>query len=570
MADMSLDIEKISENGGYISRLVFNNDKEIEINENDIVIFVGPNNAGKSQALRDIYELCQSKKPTIVVKDLDIIKRNGNLEELLDKISVTTNQGNYKNYDGFRYNISSLSMPGYKDDKYYGSTRPVFVAHLDTQNRLGICEPAPAIARKAAKGHPIHYVAFDRKYREWLSSNFKKAFGKEIIPYIQNVINIPLCIGEAIKLTGDYDDEQTRQEDFADILATYEQVQDQGDGIKSFTGILLYLMIDHYCTFLIDEPESFLHPPQAKTMGHIIGETLREYQQAFISTHSEDIIKGLLDVCPKRVKIIRVTREENINSFSVLDNKRFNEIWTDPLLKYSNIMTSLFHKEVVLCESDADCKMYSIIERHLKEQKGKYSETLFIHCNGKHRMARIAKALRSLDIQIKLIPDIDVLNDETVFKGIVEAFGIEWQSISSSYKIIVSNLHSRKEVINRDDFQEEVSRILNNSAEKELSKQEISDLNSALQVESKWEPLKKNGIAALPSGDATIAFDNLNQTLKEAGIYIVTVGELECFIKQVGGHGPDWTNNVLEKYANLNDAVYDEIKKFIKTVCDLD
>ena len=185
-------------------------------------------------------------------------------------------------------------------------------------------------------------------------------------------------------------------------------------------------------------------------MGRIIGKTLRNDQQAFISTHSEEIIKGILEVCPQRVKIIRITRNENCNSFSILDNNKFSEIWNDPLLKYSNIMTSLFHKDVVLCESDSDCKMYSIVERHLKEELGQYSETLFIHCNGKHRMGRIAKALKSLDIKVKLIPDIDVLNNENMFREIIEAFGLQWNSISKEYRIIVSNLHSSKESVNRN------------------------------------------------------------------------------------------------------------------------
>ncbi|MCH5272299.1 MAG: AAA family ATPase [Lachnospiraceae bacterium] len=566
---MNSNIKTISESGGYISRLIFNNNKEIEINENDIVIFVGPNNAGKSQGLKDIYELSRSKKPTIVVRDLEIIKRDGKLEDLLDKVSVITDNGEYKNYAGFGYNFSSHAISGYENDKYYGSARSLFVAYLDTLNRLGICEPAPLIARKAVKKNPIHYVAFDRNYREWLGSNFKKAFGKELIPHMQNGINIPLCIGEAVKFEKNFADEQMRQEEYADILDTYKQVQDQGDGVKSFTGILLYLMLDYYCTFLIDEPESFLHPPQANMMGRIIGETLRENQQAFISTHSEDIIKGLLDVCPERVKIIRITRKENVNSFSVLESNKFKEIWSDPLLKYSNIMTSLFHNEVVLCESDSDCKMYSIIECHLQQELGKYSETLFVHCNGKHRMARIARALKTLDIQVKLIPDIDVLNEENIFRGIAEACGIEWQSISKEYRIIVSNLHSRKEVINKKDFQKEVSDILSSSTNQELSTKEIRDLCLALRTESKWETLKQGGVAALPSGDATVAFSNLNKTLKEAGIYLVTVGQLERFIKQVGGHGPDWTNDVLETYQDLDDEVYDEIKKFIKEVCGL-
>lgn len=553
--------------GGYISKLVFNNGLEISIKENDIVVFVGPNNAGKSQSLKDIYELCDNKKPTTVVKDIEIIKRSGSITDFLDAVSTVDDHGGYKNYSGLGYNIATHTISNYTTNKYFGSTRPLFVTYLDTLKRLTISNPAPLITRKAAKSNPIHYAAFDRTYREWLSDNFKKAFGKEIIPHTLNGGNIPLCIGDAVKFENEFSDEQERQEAYAEVLDTYKQVQSQGDGIKSFTGILLYLMIDHYCTFLIDEPESFLHPPQANIMGRIIGQTLQEKQQAFISTHSEEIIKGLLDVCPRRVKIVRITREEDSNNFSVLENDRFNEIWNDPLLKYSNIMSSLFHKEVVLCESDSDCKMYSIIDNDIKQSEGMYSETLFVHCGGKHRMAKIVKALLSLNICVKLVPDIDVLNDETVFKGIIEAFGVEWDSVKSSYNTIVSNLHSPKEKIVRNDVRTNVNRICEKSNNHYLSSNELKEIRGTISVISKWDAIKKGGVSALPAGDATVAFKNMNNVLKDVGIFIVPVGELECFVKEVGGHGPEWTNSVLETFPDLENEVYDEIKEFVRMIC---
>lgn len=67
----------------------------------------------------------------------------------------------------------------------------------------------------------------------------------------------------------------------------------------------------------------------------------------------------------------------------------------------------------------------------------------------------------------------------------------------------------------------------------------------------------------LPAGDATAAYRRLNQILNDAGIYVVPVGELECFIKDVGGHGPEWTNKVLEQYPDLNDEIYTDIRTFI-------
>lgn len=58
-------------------------------------------------------------------------------------------------------------------------------------------------------------------------------------------------------------------------------------------------------------------------------------------------------------------------------------------------------------------------------------------------MAKIASALRALEIDVRLVPDIDILNDEMVFKGIAGAYGISWSDIQSDYNIIVSNLHRR-------------------------------------------------------------------------------------------------------------------------------
>ena len=551
--------------GGYISKIKFNNGEEVQISKDDIVIFVGPNNAGKSQSLRDIFMLSSTKQPSIVVSDITITKYGLPILPLLERISIGHDNGSFKSFQvmGHKFNINRFTESNYWDDALFGVFRNLFVVNLDTSTRLITCLPQPNIARNSNKQHPIHYAAFDGDCRKWLSKKFKEAFNVEIIPNKQFGDIIPLCMGEPVKFTKDFEDEETRQESYAEILATYKQVQDQGDGIKSFTGILLYLMLDYYCTYLIDEPESFLHPPQARIMGQIIGQTLKDDQQAFISTHSEDIIKGLLETCPKRIKIIRIMRENDTNYFSILDNNSFNAVWNDPLLKYSNIMSSLFHKSVVLCESDSDCKMYSIIESHIKQAEGKYSETLFIHCGGKHRMAKVATALRLLNVEVKLIPDIDILNDENTFKGIVEAFGIDWEQIKSDYKVIVSNLHSTKEKINRNTAKASILQILDSSDSTDLSTKEIESIRDSISTISKWAEIKRMGISAIPVGDATKAFQRINQLLRENQIYIVPVGELECFIKEVGKHGPEWVNKVLEQYSDLDNSVYSQITQFI-------
>lgn len=181
-------------------------------------------------------------------------------------------------------------------------------------------------------------------------------------------------------------------------------------------------------------------------------------------------------------------------------------------------------------------------------------------------MAKIVKALRSLNVNTKLITDIDVLNDETVFQGIVESYGIDYDAIRTDYKNIVSNLHSDKEKINRIAAKSAISQIMDNGKSAELSKNELKQIRDIISTTSIWSKLKSSGVSALPSGNATASFKHMEQVLQGNGIYIVPVGELECFVREVGGHGPEWANTVLERYPNLDDAVYHRITEFIESM----
>ena len=554
----------------FITEITFNNGQRLSIAQNDIVLLVGPNNVGKSQSLNDIYLKCESRQAsTIVVNDLNIEKTDGSLLSLLNAVSVATDNGAWWNYTINGRNLNLHKSNGdteFKNMDNYGVYREAFISHLTTEARLSICKPAQSINRNAPKTHPIHYAAFDYKYAKWLSDNFYKAFGQNLTPDNLFGATIPLCIGPTPLVNNSCENEIERQAELAKTLEKYKQVQNQGDGIKSFTGILLNLMLDYYRTYLIDEPESFLHPPQARIMGQIIGCSLKNDQQAFISTHSEEIVKGLLDECGDRLKIIRITRKDDINAFSILNNQKIREVFGDPLLKYSNIMSSLFHKTVVLCESDSDCKFYSVVENYLKQTKGKYSETLFIHCGGKQRMAKIAEALLSLDVDVRLIPDIDVLNDETIVRRIAEAFGIDWGKLKSNYNVFVSGLHSTKETINRNNAKTEIENILRGSTNNELSKKEIQSIVDSVKPISKWDGIKHGGKYIISNGDPAIAYNKIEEEFRNHHIYIVPVGELERFVKEVSGHGPEWVNDVLEKYPDIGNDVYKSVREFIESI----
>ena len=82
----------------YIKKIIFNTGQSIDINHNDIVIFVGPNKSGKSQSLKDLYELSDKKLNPVVIADIEVEKNKDDLFSLLEKIDKGDDCGNYFHY----------------------------------------------------------------------------------------------------------------------------------------------------------------------------------------------------------------------------------------------------------------------------------------------------------------------------------------------------------------------------------------------------------------------------------------------------------------------------------------
>ena len=82
-----------------IKSLTFNDQTTIALNDNDIVVFVGPNNVGKSQSLHDIYNLL-SENNGIVVKSIEKhIENKEDIEEVLSSFSIIE----YGDYSGAQF-----------------------------------------------------------------------------------------------------------------------------------------------------------------------------------------------------------------------------------------------------------------------------------------------------------------------------------------------------------------------------------------------------------------------------------------------------------------------------------
>ena len=545
-----------------VKKLIFNNGIELKVSPDDIVVFVGANNSGKSQSLKDINKAFVDPSLNVVVKQIEYeIEGVEKFEKTIKEVS-SFNKNN-RHYMGYGYSINSDWIGLLKSNSFRGMEQlsKFFVKQLDTRDRLNLCNPVEVIDRDEPKAHPLHYLANSSDLRRKIDKSFYEAFEQhlQVDRYVgkNNFLrigdNVKRLEGKGVSLDDDLDNTTK-------VLDTYPKLHEQGDGMVGFTGVLLSLLIENYSVFLIDEPESFLHPPQARILGTEIPELLGN-RQAFLSTHSEHLLKGLLEAAPKRIKVVRITRKGNNNSFSFINTDDISKIWKDTLLRQSNVLQGLFYDAVVICESDSDCQFYSAIQTYNKEQKSKRDNTFFVYGSTKSRLRVIVEALRPLNVEYRVIADLDLLREINDVKPLFEACGGNWELLKDDYKSFCDALKDEKNTISKEDLKQLFIDTIDADGKNEYDKTSLKELKSKVSLEKKWKPIKKQGISAIPT-EARDAFNKIDKQMKLHKIFLVPKGELESFVN-VADHGPRWVANVVETYPDYGNAVFDEARAFV-------
>lgn len=348
-----------------ISKIKFNDGTEYCFNADDIVVFVGANNVGKSRTLKDIKnDLNESSIEKIIIDKIEYVSNNFDSESMKNYFEsnyILDSQNNYNVAIGLEctWSYNSYNFQDVSNQKRY--FYKVLYTFLSTENRLNITSPISFMngqdqynlkimeklesdSYKIEKLNEILLSCFNMAVdinQEYIGNSFSKLYKFGTKDEINQTINSNTRIAKQ-------------------RLKELESLHEQGDGIRSAVAILSALIVNDHSLYLLDEPETFLHPPQARLLGNNIVE-LSENKQCFISTHNIDLIRGILEKKSSRVKIIKIDRTGDTNKFSILDNDSLIKIAGDKNLKYSNILNGLFYQQIVLCENESDCKFYSAI-----------------------------------------------------------------------------------------------------------------------------------------------------------------------------------------------------------------
>lgn len=557
--------------GIWLDAITFSDGSVLHLGRNDVVVIVGPNNAGKSATLRAIHQkLVQINSPSAVVGSISVMK-DGSAEELVDWLAHSTQIVQQDN-GSFSYHALEASIhesqvaASWSGANGLQQLAPFFRRLLNADARLNAANPAPSISiTKDALAHPIHFLQKDDVVEKRISGQFRKAFGEDLIVH-RNAGNIvPLYIGERPVPKAD---EDRVSAGYLRELEKRPTLHSQGDGVRSFAGVLLNTSVGHESVLLVDEPEAFLHPPQARLLGQMLVEDKQCDRQLFIATHSGDVLKGVLNAGGNNVRVVRLRREGDINIMRQLDNERISALWNDPLLRYSDILDGIFHEKVVVTEADADARFYSAVAESIidtSEEIVRRPSIKFVHCGGKARIPVVVRALSAVDVPVISVADFDVLNAERPLKDIIEAGNADWSALKPKWKSVKDAIESKKPDLTSVEVKEQIGKILEGVTGTTFPESAKAEITRVFKRSTPWANAKETGKAFVPSGDPSRDYEELIIGLKEQGVFVVEVGELEKFYRKEGNHGPAWVNAVLS--LNLaEDSDLAEARSFVNEI----
>ncbi|MBR0908004.1 ATP-dependent endonuclease [Bradyrhizobium liaoningense] len=549
---------------------MFSNGDVLAFEEDEIVVFVGPNNAGKSAALRELEQFVSRNVAQKVITSVEL-RREGSHAELHDyllKNAMTVGQTGQHSFAGMGYSIHHAHVKLFDQPKDRSPVAGFFCTRLSTETRLTGSNPANAIALFAEPpSHPIHLLLMDDVLTAKVSRLFRHAFGTDLIPFRAGGGSFPLYVGDK-PVVAPGEDELSRS--FIDRLrANAVPLHEQGDGMRSFASVLLYVLAsDHHSIQFLDEPEAFLHPPQARLIGEFIARERTSKSQLFIATHSTDILDGLISGGAEKVRIIRIQRDGAVNRVKELSKTKTAAIVNDTLARYSRVFDGIFYQHVVICEADADCLFYSSILNTKAISGDRRADVLFIHTSGKHRMAQLAETLRQLDVPVSVIADIDLFKEENTCKQLFETMGGHWSDVSNNFKALKTAVEQRRPPMNAEQVTGLLRDKLNDvGGTGDFPKSKEREIKAVFKGISPWDDVKRAGRSAVPAGQAIRHYDDLLAKAAAIGLWIVPVGEIEGFCRSIeGGHGPGFVAKVLEERNLETDPELKDAREFVSMI----
>lgn len=553
---------------GFIREITFFGKERIVLDSDSTVVIIGPNNCGKTRSLLDIKSLLgtnQYKGDIITEIHFEKELNTSQLFDIMEPYKKEEDMYDLGNI-GEMFSTGGISSVKVRElwklkSSFIGKLVNFVIADLNTRVRLSDCDTQDSVPASKARlrMHPFQRMQYEPEIAARISAEFYDAFNLSLVVHHGGGRQVWLHVGQPPALAAG---ENQVALSYIEKVEELPRLDQQGDGVRSFASIIGRTITQDRPVQLIDEPEAFLHPPQARLVGSCITKN-SVGRQTFIATHSREVLQGVLDGGHSKITVVRLQRSDHCPSAALLTSDLISRIWKDPILRFSNVLDGLFHHGVVVTEADADCRFYEAMSASLGGSAGQRMDIHYCHSGGKDRLPTIIKALKALNVPVAVIADFDILNNERPVRDVIEALGGDWHIVSSKWKKLSSDITSNTAFLDGNKFRSEISQLLKSfGTNTVVPKDTLTGIRKACRSANAWDVVKRAGLQGVASGEATLNALSLLKAFKEIGLFVVPVGDMEGFCRTIAVKGSRWVGEVIEKDLSSDDEL-EEARKFV-------
>lgn len=537
----------------------------LEIDPIGLILVVGPNSSGKTQLLKDIHSSILGETRTPVVASKVVINKPESVDELLTTLEKEgyvrqkLNEGGRKIVEvktvGIGGSAPSLNntlemsnvnswFNNFKEGEVNQHSREFFqnfgtmlITSLFLGNRMsGANQVSGFDYMKTPPTNDLQALYVNSEAAVGLENAVRETFGRGI--WIDHTRGNTL----SFRITENSQLPPAEDRLRPDKISNIRTIDKEGDGIRSFVAICMALMLSRRPVCLIDEPELCLHPPQAYSLGKIIGEQSKRSVTTIVSTHSSHILRGVIqDGQP--VKIIRLTRSAEKFQSHLVEAELLRAVMQKPLIKAEAVFDGLFADGVVLVESEGDRAVYQSVWEVIS--KPKQLDLLFVSTNGKGAMADIAKFFKTLRIPVAIIADLDLVPEVSVVGKLLSALGLEGFESSPLLGLcqeIAEMIQKIPPSISPVEVFDKLSDIRRLPADwsKGDDVEFVKHLRQLANRIDRMRKLKSGGIPFYQEHYEAVSkkLECVKDSLASHGIFVVPVGELENWFDEKSPDAP--------------------------------
>lgn len=545
-----------------------------------VTAVVGANNVGKSTFLKELNRQIpagdDSVLSSLIIRSAHV-RREGTVADFLswlyrhrpyesksDQVPTFSTR-----IEGRSESVNALRQLWERRDPKsgLGNLAAVFSFHTDAGHRQRYITGSEKRSDAAAlAAHPMHLMQDHPSLVDELSNLSELIFRQKLtLDGLSGNVNlrvgsVSVPVPRVDRITAEYKKD----------LLSLPKLAEQGDGMRSLFGLLIPLVCSLFPIVMVDEPEAFLHPPQALALGTSLARLAREKNiQIILATHDRSLLAGLLEGGAD-VSVIKLDRAGDTTSACQLNSDELRALWDDPVLRYTNALDGLFHRLVVLMEGDRDCHFFSAVLDELDAAGGSEmpsGEVLFVPCSGKAGMARIARSLKLLGVRTVASPDLDILNDASVVRDLVGSLGGDWAQVEDLHRQATSQFSGVREEVRADQVLTSIKAVLEPRGSDVFDKGLRDDVKSQMRLkDNPWEHVKKYGVDAF-RGECRVKVEELLEMLTEWDVVPLREGELENLAPNLAVRkGPRWLPAALSAGTHRAEGAQEHIRRILARV----